>query len=96
MLRHENWKLIIYPGFRSQLFDLNEDPFELNDIALDEKFSDVVQKLNQILNSILDPDEVNKIAFKDQETKIRELGGRKKILTTENYDHTPIIEEYGQ
>ena len=96
MLRHENWKLIVYPGFRSQLFDLNEDPYELNDIALDEKFSDVVLKLNQILNSILDPDEVNKIAFKDQETKIRELGGRKKILTTENYDHTPIIEEYGQ
>ena len=96
MLRHENWKLIIYPGFRSQLFDLNEDPYEINDLALDNKYSDIVQKLYEILNSILDPKKVNQIAFQDQERKIRELGGRKKILATKNYDHTPVLEEYGK
>ena len=91
MLRHENWKSIIYPGFRSQLFDLNEDPYEINDLALDNKYSDIVQKLYEILNAILDPQKVNQKAFQDQERKIRELGGRQNILATENYDHTPVL-----
>ena len=40
--------------------------------------------------------EIRHIVFQDQERRIRELGGRKNILATENYDHTPVIEEYGQ
>ena len=86
---------IIYPGFRPQLFDLSEDPSEITDLALDNKYSDIVEKLYKILNSILDPEEVNQKAFQDQERKIRALGGRKNILATENYDHTPVLDEYG-
>ena len=91
MLRYENWKLIIYPGFRPQLFDLKEDPYEMKDLALNKNYSEIVKKLNKILETILNPEKVNYAAFKDQEEKIRELGGRDSILAKENYDHTPVL-----
>ena len=93
-LRNKNWKLIIYPGFRSRLFALNEDQFEINDLAFDNKHYDIVKKLSRILNSILNAKKVNKTTFQDQKRKIRELGGRKNILAIYSYDHTPVIEEY--
>ena len=45
-----------------------------------------------MLKVILDPDEVNKLAFRDQEDMIRKLGGREEILAMQNYDHTPVNE----
>jgi len=48
--------------------------------------------LTNFLKVILDPDEVNKLAFRDQEDMIRQLGGREKILAMQNYDHTPVNE----
>lgn len=63
MLRQEHWKLIQYPGFKPQLFNLEKDP-----------------------------DEVNTLAFLDQEDMISKLGGREKILAMQNYDHTPVNE----
>ena len=55
---------------KSSIFTLPET----NDLALDNKYSDIVQKFYVISNSILDPKNVNKIAFQDQERKIRESG----------------------
>ena len=46
--------------------------------------------MSNLLKVILDPDKVNKLAFRDQEDLIRKLGGREKILAMQNYDHTPV------
>ncbi|MEN9676177.1 MAG: hypothetical protein RIS76_2073 [Verrucomicrobiota bacterium] len=40
-VRDERWKLIVYPQIgRSQLFDLQADPFEKRDLAADASFAD--------------------------------------------------------
>ena len=90
MLRYENWKLIVYPGFRSQLFNLREDPGEKHDYALGSMHLETIECLTKILCSVLDPKKVNLQAFQDQEEKIAELGGRESILSTQNFDHTPV------
>ena len=90
MLRYKEWKLIVYPGFRSQLFNLLEDPGEEHDYALEPVHSDTIESLTKILCSVLDPKKVNLQAFQDQEEKIVELGGRASILSTQNFDHTPV------
>ena len=33
MVRNERWKFVLYEGFRPQLFDLENDPGELNDLG---------------------------------------------------------------
>ena len=92
MLGHENWKLIHYPGFEPQLFNLEKDPDEEGNLARKSEYSLKLEELSYFLKVILDTDEVNKLAFRDQEDMIRKLGGREQILAMQNYDHTPVIE----
>ena len=90
MLRKENWKLILYPGFQSQLFNLAVDPNEIDDLAGDETYAEKISELYSEILKIADPKEINKNAFKDQESMIKLLGGREAILAAENFDHTPV------
>jgi len=92
MLRHDNWKLIYYPGFEPQLFNLEKDPEEEENLANDKGHTHKLEELSNLLKVILDPDEINKLAFRDQEDMICKLGGRREILAMQNYDHTPVIE----
>ena len=92
MLRHENWKLIHYPGFVPQLFNLERDPDEKANLAKESDYALKLEELNNLLKVILDPDEVNKLAFLDQEDMISKLGGREEILAMQNFDHTPVNE----
>ena len=59
MIRTDRWKLIEYPLVnQTQLFDLESDPFELNDLADDvahgELRTDLSKRLNQWLNDHAD------------------------------------------
>lgn len=46
MIRTDRWKLIEYPlAERTQLFDLNNDPFELTDLSADQTHAEVRSKL---------------------------------------------------
>ena len=92
MLRHENWKLIHYPGFEPQLLNLEKDPEEEENLADDKGHTQKLEELSNFLKVILDPDGINKLAFRDQEDMIRKLGGREEILAMQNYDHTPVNE----
>ena len=50
MIRDERYKLIYYPvGNRKQLFDLENDPREMNDLAGRGDVADVEQRLTQLL-----------------------------------------------
>ena len=92
MLRQEHWKLIQYPGFKPQLFNLEKDPDEEENLAKESEYALKLEELSNLLKVILDPDEVNTLAFLDQEDMISKLGGREKILAMQNYDHTPVNE----
>ena len=45
-VRRGQWKLIRYPRInKTQLFDLNEDPYETNDLANDSGYADKIEEL---------------------------------------------------
>ncbi len=51
-VRDERWKLIRYPKIdRMQLFDLQNDPFEMNDLAGDSAYSDQVSRLMALMQT---------------------------------------------
>ena len=45
MVREKKWKYIYFNGFEPQLFDLENDPKELNDLGKDPKYSKTRERL---------------------------------------------------
>jgi choline-sulfatase len=90
MVRHKHWKYIYYPGFRPQLFDLINDPFENNDLGEDPNFEADRAECHNELKNILDPDNANMLAFSDQAERIKALGGIDAILASEDFDFSPV------
>jgi arylsulfatase A-like enzyme len=50
-VRHERWKLITYPGYPewTELYDLDADPFEMNDLARDPDHAEIRARLAERL-----------------------------------------------
>ncbi len=57
MLRQGPWKYIAYPGFRPQLFNLDEDPDEVDDLA--DSLPHVVANLDDALREMVDYEAVD-------------------------------------
>jgi choline-sulfatase len=94
MLRLGRWKYMAYPGFAPQLFDLQADPFEENDLGLSAEHADWRSRLHERLcRDFADPQGISDCAFADQERRIAELGGIEAIRRRDNYDHTPVEDE---
>ena len=75
MIRKNKWKYIYYEGFEPELFDLENDPEEINNLSKDPKFFNILNELNRDLQNICDPKETNELAFKDQDAMIERYGG---------------------
>ena len=80
MIRKGQWKLIYYVGFEDELFDLENDPEELNNLATDPTCAEVLNELHGELRKICNPDETSALAFADQEAMIQSYGGREAAL----------------
>ncbi len=83
MLRHRQWKLVYYAGHESQLFDLENDPLEDEDLAHSESHRHILEDCKVKLYEILDPEVVDECARSDQAEVIARLGGRDAILNME-------------
>lgn len=81
MVRKGRWKLITYIGFEDELFDLENDPEETKNVALQAEFSEVRQMMRGELQKICDPIAVDQQAFADQAALIAGYGGRDAALT---------------
>ncbi len=66
MLVNKKYKYIYYERERPSLFDIEADPKELNDLALDPKYSKTLKKFEDELNKMLDPVEIAHEARKQQ------------------------------
>lgn len=75
MIRKGRWKLIHYVGFPDELFDLESDPEELVDRAMDPGCAAILAELHAELNQICDPAHVDAMAFADQAALIDRHGG---------------------
>ncbi len=80
MLRKGRYKLHYYVGFAPELFDLQEDPEELRDLAQDPEWAGVLAGMEAHLCAELDPEAVDAMAFADQDAMIAGYGGREAAL----------------
>ncbi|MEO1016571.1 MAG: sulfatase-like hydrolase/transferase [Pseudomonadota bacterium] len=89
MIRFGRYKYVHYEGHRPQLFDLDADPLEIKDLALDPAHKATLDEGERRLREICDPAEVSARAFSDQEDRIEELGGLEAVKNAGNYPYTP-------
>jgi len=66
MLVNKKYKYIYYERERPSLFDMEADPKELNDLALDPAYAEILKNFEAQLNEILDPIATAKAARKQQ------------------------------
>lgn len=97
MVRWGRWKYVHYVGHPPQLFDLETDPHEQVNRAMEGVNDPWIQAAlaegERRLNAICDPEEVNARAFADQRRKIEELGGEEACRTAFVFNHTPTPTE---
>ena len=82
MIRWGNWKYVYFVGYPPQLFDLDADPEEINDLAAPalrsgaqtSKLRNVLAECEKRLRSVCDPEEVDRRAKRFQARLREELG----------------------
>jgi len=85
MIRIGPWKYIYHVGYSPELYNLDRDPHETQDLAHDPGHADVCRECLAALHRILDPEAVNAMAFEDQRRKIGALGGVEACRQSENW-----------
>ena len=81
MLRDSRYKYVYHAGgYPPQLFDMRNDPLEQRDLGQDPIFRETVSGFESRLREILDPEEVDRLAKADQQSRLRARGGVEKIL----------------
>jgi choline-sulfatase len=89
LIRKGRFKYIHYVGFAPELFDLEADPLERNDLASDPAHGDVLADLSAELHRICDPVEVDRRAKADQAALVARHGGREAVLAKGSFSGTP-------
>ena len=91
MLRKDEWKYVYFSEEHpALLFDMENDPQELINLAGDPAHLAIINALRHQLYQILDPEQVNRQAFADQANMIEKLGGVEAINAMASFNHTPI------
>jgi choline-sulfatase len=80
MIRDDRYKYVHYIDYPPQLFDLKEDPHELDDKASNPDYVNVMQACEAKLRGIVNPEMVNANAKEDQQVRLEKHGGREHIL----------------
>ncbi|WP_207592274.1 sulfatase-like hydrolase/transferase [Halomontanus rarus] len=73
MLRRERYKYVYYSENPDQLFDLDADPAETNNLAANGEYEELRAEFESELRTITDPDTVDRRARRDQERRRAEL-----------------------
>ena len=89
MLRGGRWKYLHYVNYRPQLYDLQADPEELQDLAGDPAYADVLEACRKRLLEFCDPMEVDRRAKRRQAELLERFGGREAALARGDLGFTP-------
>jgi len=89
MIRRGRYKYIQYVGYPSELYDLEIDPEELSNLALDADFCGVLREFEAQLRHILDPEATDRAAKADQQVLIESYGGREAVVNKRSASATP-------
>ncbi|MGI8894674.1 MAG: sulfatase-like hydrolase/transferase [Casimicrobiaceae bacterium] len=96
MIRKGKWKYIHYVGMTPQLFDLDADPVEANDLGESPAHAAVRQELERELRRIVDPEKASALAFADQAAMLDRHGGKEEVLKRGDYGYSPAPGEKPQ
>ena len=69
MLRYHDWKYVYYHGYDSQLFNLNLDPDEVNNLAGLKDYEKIEKKLENKLLNEWNPLEIEDVINKKSSSK---------------------------
>ncbi|HBK81101.1 MAG TPA: sulfatase [Nitrospinae bacterium] len=94
MLRNGRFKYIHYVDFPPELFDLEADPEELNDLAQSPEHGPILREMEASLRGLVNPEEVDRIAKRDQAALIERHGGREAVLNMGISGATPTPGNY--
>jgi choline-sulfatase len=89
MLRKGRWKYVHCVCYRPQLFDLRDDPEELDDRAGEPACRSILAALEAELRGFCDPDEVDARAKRRQAELLARYGGREAALARGDLNYTP-------
>ena len=90
MLKDGLYKYIHYVDYEPEFYNLEEDPEELNNLANQNDYQDILTYYKEQLYSKLDPKSVNAEALADQADLIRRNGGVEKVLERGGLNGTPV------
>jgi choline-sulfatase len=90
MLRNRQYKYIYYVDDPVQLFDLQADPEENQDLSNLPEYQEILQFFDKELSNIVDPEGVDAKAKEDQRSKISENGGEAKVRQRGAFDNSPV------
>lgn len=88
-IRHGRYKYIHYALYPAQLFDLEKDPDEIEDLASDPRHADVLAQCRQRLYALCDPEQVDRRAKARQAELLAENGGREAVIARGDLGFTP-------
>lgn len=89
MLRKGRWKLNYYVGFEPELFDMEADPEELNDLGTDPSHAEIRREMIAALREIVDPEAADAQAHADQAALVERVGGKEAALQMGPKSATP-------
>jgi len=89
MIRHGKYKYVHYVAYRPQLFDLERDPEEVNDLAADPAHAAALEECRRRLYAICDPAEVDARAKQRQAELLAANGGREAVIKRGDLGFSP-------
>jgi len=90
MLRRGNHKFIYHAGGREQLFDLERDPDEADDLAGKGGHEKLLESFRAELFRMLDPESLDAEVKRQQKILVDRAGGAAMVKGRGTFDNTPI------
>jgi choline-sulfatase len=91
MIRNGKWKYVYFVQYpdRPELFDLDSDPEELNDLGTNKAFSKERENCHRKLLAMLNPEEVDRKAKRRQAELVAAHGGREAVIRRGSFAYSP-------
>jgi choline-sulfatase len=80
LVRQGQWAYHHYVGYEPELFDMAADPGQTVDLAADDSYSPIRDRMASLLNQMLDPKVTDQRAKADQDALVARFGGREAAL----------------